>query len=88
MAPCWPRWRGTRCPSRDWLSPRRLAARLGKRRHATIKLWNVADGSLLATLAGHSLGVTDIAVSPDGTLLVSSSQDQTMILWSLPDGAR
>ncbi len=35
---------------------------------------------------GHTGGVTDCAFSPDGTLLATSSDDQTVRLWHTPDG--
>ncbi len=45
-----------------------------------------ADPPPLGTRA-HRLGVTSIALSGDGTLLVSASSDQTFKLWTLPDAA-
>jgi WD40 repeat protein len=61
-----------------------------------VRLWTVPDGSLLATLTGHayspahagqSYSVTALAVSPDGACLASAGHDQTVRLWSVPDGA-
>ena len=34
---------------------------------------------------GHSLGVTGIAVSPDGRWIASGSDDDTIRLWPMPD---
>ncbi len=37
-------------------------------------------------LAGHTRPITAIAFSPDGQLLVSASQDETIRLWQIPQG--
>jgi WD40 repeat protein len=41
------------------------------------------DGSLIATLPGHSGLVSGVAFSPDGSLLATSSGDGTVFLWGL-----
>ncbi|BAY09356.1 nSTAND1 domain-containing NTPase [Calothrix sp. NIES-2098] len=51
----------------------------------TIKLWNIANTSLLQTLTGHTARVTSISFSPDGKMLASGSADKTIKLWQLPD---
>ena len=51
-----------------------------------IKPWNVAQGTLIATLAGHTQQINDLAFSPDGTLLVSGDQYGLVRLWSVPGG--
>lgn len=38
------------------------------------------------TLTGHSSYVRSVAISPDGRLLASGSDDMTVKLWSLPGG--
>ena len=38
-----------------------------------MKVWDVATGSALRTLTGHTSGVTSVAFSPDGTRLASAS---------------
>jgi WD40 repeat protein len=53
----------------------------------TIKLWRVADGSLVRTLTGHASDVTSVVFSPDGRLLASGSWDGTIRLWRVADGA-
>lgn len=47
----------------------------------TLKLWDVAERKLLATLEGHSSWVHAVAFSPDGKTLVSGSADNTIIQW-------
>lgn len=50
----------------------------------SVQLWLAEDGSLLATLQGHTHGVAHVAFSPEGILLASLDSDGTLILWSLP----
>jgi len=48
---------------------------------STIKLWDTTTGKELATLTGHTRGVTSVAFSPDGNRIASSSDDSTIKLW-------
>jgi len=54
---------------------------------STIKLWRVADGSLVRTLKGHTDWVNSVSFSPDGRLLASGSEDNTIKLWRVSDGS-
>jgi WD40 repeat protein len=46
-----------------------------------VRLWDVATGQGRA-LRGHEGAVEAVAFSPDGTRLVSSSQDGTLRMWT------
>lgn len=52
-----------------------------------VALWPLggADATPRA-LAGHMAAVRAVAITPDGSLLISGSDDKTIRLWSLPDG--
>jgi WD40 repeat protein len=53
-----------------------------------IRLWNLADGSLVRTFAGHTNGTGMLAFSPDGAVLASGGQfnDGSVKLWNLSSG--
>ncbi len=48
--------------------------------------WDLAKSELVAELKGHTSGVTALAVSPDGKLLVTASSDTTLFVWDVPEG--
>jgi WD40 repeat protein len=48
-----------------------------------INLYDAKIGKLLATIKGHSEAIKAVALSPDGTRLVTASDDGTAKLWDL-----
>jgi WD40 repeat protein len=53
---------------------------------ATICVWDAASGRLKRTLQGHSRRVWSLAVTPDGTRIVSGGGDGTLRIWDLAHG--
>ncbi|KAJ5392489.1 hypothetical protein N7509_007979 [Penicillium cosmopolitanum] len=53
----------------------------------TVRLWDVATGTLARTFEGHLESVASVAFSPDGRLMASGSKDNTMRLWDVATGA-
>ncbi|PZV11105.1 MAG: hypothetical protein DCF22_15190 [Leptolyngbya sp.] len=51
-----------------------------------IQVWSLPNVGLKNTLIGHTDWITDLAFSPDKTLLASSSLDQTIKLWNVAKG--
>jgi WD40 repeat protein len=51
-------------------------------------VWDLAseDGRLLNTLEGHTSPVSSVAVTPDGTKIVSGSYDNTIRVWDIASG--
>lgn len=49
----------------------------------SIQIWEVATGQNIHTFWGHTTDVQDLAFSPDGTILASSSYDGTILLWDM-----
>jgi hypothetical protein len=48
-----------------------------------VRTWDLLTGQIKARLRGHTLGIETIAYSPDGKLLASGSQDESVRLWDV-----
>lgn len=51
-----------------------------------IEIWRVDDGVCVEQISGHINRITDLAFSPDGRLVVSSSDDRTVRVWNIDTG--
>jgi WD40 repeat protein len=49
----------------------------------TVRLWDIAMRSKVATLEGHRWSVESLAFSWDGGTLASGSEDGTVLLWDM-----
>ena len=50
----------------------------------------MADGSWIADLSGphgHTNGIRSVAISPDGSKVVTGSDDNTAKIWNMADGS-
>lgn len=52
-----------------------------------IRLWEVAQGRLVASLERHTGDVNSVAFSPDGRLLASGGEDGAFRIWNIATGA-
>ena len=52
----------------------------------TIRIWDVATGKELRTLAGHTEQVYQVSLSPDERHLLSASFDKTLRIWDFATG--
>jgi WD40 repeat protein len=48
----------------------------------TVKLWDIATGTEVKTLRGHTAPTNNVAYSYDGKTIASASDDSTVRIWS------
>jgi len=51
-----------------------------------VKLWDVENEKDLRSLVGHTADVTAVAITPDGRVIVSGSQDGMLKIWEAKSG--
>ena len=49
-------------------------------------LWDAKSGTMIRAFIGHADTVTSVALSPDGSKLLSGSSDHTAKLWNVTTG--
>ncbi len=57
-----------------------------KKSNNSLKIWDLATGTELLTLIGHSQEIRTIAISPDGKKILSGGRDNTVRLWDVATG--
>lgn len=55
---------------------------------AAVWVWEVGSWKSLAQLSGHTLTVTQLEFSPDGSYLLSGSRDRSFSIWKVPEQYR
>ncbi|KAJ7142327.1 WD40-repeat-containing domain protein [Mycena epipterygia] len=53
----------------------------------TLRILDVQMGQPISTLSGHDYAVNCVCISPDGTRIVSGSNDYTLCIWDAQTGA-
>jgi WD40 repeat protein len=54
----------------------------------TVRVWDVASGTVVAVLCGHEDAVWGVAWSPSGDQLVSGAHDRTVRVWDVASGSQ
>jgi ribosome assembly protein SQT1 len=48
-----------------------------------VRCWDLRTGSVAKQFGGHSAGLLDVALSPDGSMIISAGDDHTARIFSL-----
>jgi WD40 repeat protein len=48
-----------------------------------LNLWEVTSGRLLGQMQGHTSDIESVAFTPNGRLIISSSEDRSVRIWSV-----
>lgn len=51
-----------------------------------VRLWNIANGEMIRRYRGHTATVEGVAISPDGSQILSGAWDGQIILWDRESG--
>jgi len=51
-----------------------------------VKIWNIANGSEIQNLTGHSNSIRSVIYSSDGKQILTASQDQSVRIWDTGNG--
>jgi WD40 repeat protein len=60
--------------------------RLATRADRVVKIWDVATGTAVSSITGHVGDIYTIAFSPDGSRLVTGSNDRSLRVWDVRTG--
>ncbi|KNC55584.1 WD repeat-containing protein 5 [Thecamonas trahens ATCC 50062] len=79
-----------KCRQRNFLPHRAVHSQhpstLGGTADKTVRIWNVATGTLERVLEGHVMGVSDVAWDARSKYLVTASDDKTLKIWDVATG--